>query len=158
MKKIFTLISLFTGVAFLTSTVFAASVLLTPEKVSPAESGPTANTKGITIDESLPPPDALTIHNAMDDFKHLSKADKKERFKEAKAALKQYKKDKRSGQASEGGTEMNLFLLILITILLPPLGVYLHEGQINTKFWISIILTLLFYFPGLIYGLIVVLS
>ena len=157
MKKIFTLICLFTGVAFLTSTVFAASVVLTPEKVSPAESGATANTKGITIDETLPPPDALIIHNAMEDFKHLSKTEKKERVKEAKAAIKQYKQDKRSGRTS-GESGMNLFLLILITILLPPLGVYLHEGQINTKFWISIILTLLFYFPGLIYGLIVVLS
>lgn len=157
MKKIFTLLSMLTGVAFLAGTAFAASVVLTPENVSPAESGPTANTKGITIDETMPPADALIIHNAMEDFKHLSKAEKKERIKEAKATIKQYKKDKRSGRTS-GESDMSLFLLILITILLPPLGVYLHEGQINTKFWLAVVLTLLFYFPGLIYGLIVVLS
>ena len=157
MKKIFTLISMMTGVTLLTSTVFGSSVLLTPENIAPAPSVPTANTKGITIDETLPPPDALTIHNAMEDFKHLSKVEKKARIKEAKSAIKQYKKDKRSGQTS-GESDMSLFLLILITILLPPLGVYLHEGEINTKFWLAIVLTLLFYFPGLIYGLIVVLS
>ncbi|RPD48291.1 YqaE/Pmp3 family membrane protein [Paracnuella aquatica] len=52
----------------------------------------------------------------------------------------------------------NQLLLVIITILLPPLGVYLHEGEINTRFWISLLLTLLFYIPGLIYSLIVVLG
>lgn len=52
----------------------------------------------------------------------------------------------------------NLLVLILITILIPPLGVFLHQGAINTKFWLSLLLTLLFYVPGLIYSLIVVLG
>lgn len=52
----------------------------------------------------------------------------------------------------------NQLLLIIVTILVPPLGVFLHQGVINTKFWISLLLTLLFYIPGLIYSLIVVLG
>lgn len=52
----------------------------------------------------------------------------------------------------------NKLLLIVITILIPPLGVFLHQGAINTKFWVSLLLTLLFYVPGLIYSLIVVLG
>ncbi|HKL39835.1 MAG TPA: YqaE/Pmp3 family membrane protein [Cryomorphaceae bacterium] len=47
-------------------------------------------------------------------------------------------------------------LVIILTILLPPLGVALVFG-IGTEFWISLILTLLFYVPGLIYSLIVIL-
>jgi uncharacterized membrane protein YqaE (UPF0057 family) len=47
-------------------------------------------------------------------------------------------------------------LIIILTILLPPLGVALVFG-IGTEFWISLLLTLLFYFPGLIYSLIVIL-
>uniref|UniRef100_UPI0006850D23 YqaE/Pmp3 family membrane protein n=1 Tax=Cesiribacter andamanensis TaxID=649507 RepID=UPI0006850D23 len=47
-------------------------------------------------------------------------------------------------------------LLVIITILLPPLGVFLHQGEINAKFWISLLLTLLFYVPGLIYSLLVI--
>jgi uncharacterized membrane protein YqaE (UPF0057 family) len=42
--------------------------------------------------------------------------------------------------------------------LLPPLAVYLHQGVINTKFWISILLTLCFWIPGVIYALLVVLD
>jgi len=47
-------------------------------------------------------------------------------------------------------------LLIILAILLPPLAVYLHQGEINSKFWISLLLTLLFFIPGVIYALLVV--
>jgi uncharacterized membrane protein YqaE (UPF0057 family) len=95
------------------------------------------------------------IDEALKEFKTLSKHDRKERIKDAKKAWKEYRADKKAGRA-EGNT--NTLLLVLIAILLPPLAVYLHEGEINTRFWISIILTLLFYFPGLIYALIIILS
>jgi len=91
---------------------------------------------------------------AMTEFKSLSKHEKKGRIKEAKKTLKQYKADKRAGRAEPSG---NTVLLVILAILLPPLAVYLHEGQINTKFWISILLTLLFWIPGVIYALIVIL-
>lgn len=91
---------------------------------------------------------------AMKEFKSLSKHEKKGRIKEAKKTLKQYKADKRAGRAEPSD---NTVLLVILAILLPPLAVYLHEGQINTKFWISILLTLLFWIPGVIYALIVIL-
>lgn len=47
-------------------------------------------------------------------------------------------------------------LLTIITIFIPPLGVYLHQGVINEKFWISLVLTILFFIPGLIYSLLVI--
>lgn len=47
-------------------------------------------------------------------------------------------------------------VLVIVTILIPPLGVYLHQGEINSKFWISLVLTLLFYLPGLVYSLLVI--
>lgn len=43
------------------------------------------------------------------------------------------------------------FLRILISILLPPLGVFLQEG-IGGHFWLNILLTLLGYVPGLIHA------
>ena len=43
-------------------------------------------------------------------------------------------------------------IIILIAILLPPLGVALKHG-LGTQFLISLILTLIFYVPGLIYSL-----
>ncbi|HPD54609.1 MAG TPA: YqaE/Pmp3 family membrane protein [Bacteroidia bacterium] len=50
---------------------------------------------------------------------------------------------------------MPFWLLIVLCILLPPLAVFLKFG-IGTEFWISLILTLIFWLPGVIYALIVV--
>ena len=99
--------------------------------------------------------DNIKVSEALKEFSSLSKAERKVRIKEAKQTLKQYKKDKKN-KKGEGST--NTLLLVIVTILLPPLGVFLHEGEINSKFWIDLLLTLLFYLPGLIYGLIVVLG
>ena len=41
---------------------------------------------------------------------------------------------------------------IIITILLPPLGVFLQVG-LGKHFWINILLTLLGYFPGLVHAI-----
>jgi uncharacterized membrane protein YqaE (UPF0057 family) len=46
---------------------------------------------------------------------------------------------------------MNL-LRIVLTILLPPLGVFLSVG-IGLHFWLNILLTLFGYLPGLIHGI-----
>ncbi|MBA2498147.1 MAG: YqaE/Pmp3 family membrane protein [Chitinophagaceae bacterium] len=52
----------------------------------------------------------------------------------------------------------NTLLLVILAILLPPLAVYLHQGEINSKFWIALLLTLLFWIPGIIYALVVILG
>jgi uncharacterized membrane protein YqaE (UPF0057 family) len=49
-------------------------------------------------------------------------------------------------------TEINAILLVIIAILLPPVAVLLVDG-LSGPFWLSILLTLLFYLPGLIYAL-----
>jgi len=49
-------------------------------------------------------------------------------------------------------------LHVILAIIFPPLGVALHEDDINSKFWICLLLTFLFYLPGLIYALIVILD
>ncbi|KAA6432600.1 YqaE/Pmp3 family membrane protein [Rufibacter glacialis] len=46
-------------------------------------------------------------------------------------------------------------VMIVLAILLPPLAVFLHEG-LGSRFWISILLTLLFFIPGVIFALLVV--
>jgi uncharacterized membrane protein YqaE (UPF0057 family) len=97
---------------------------------------------------------AITLKNAMLEFKSLSKQERKARIKEAKVALKEFKAQKDSG--TEAST--NTLLLVILAILLPPLAVYLHENAINGKFWLSVLLTLLLWVPGIIYALIVVLT
>ena len=99
-------------------------------------------------------PDPATTKSAISEFKNLSKQERKSRIKEAKKEIKAYKAAKKEG--AEPST--NTLLLVILAILLPPLAVYLHQGEINSKFWISLILTLLFWLPGVIYALIVILG
>jgi uncharacterized membrane protein YqaE (UPF0057 family) len=91
---------------------------------------------------------AVNVNEAVDAFKSLSRKERKDRVKDAKAALKAWKQN--------GENDTNMLLLVIVTILLPPLGVALYEKKITTKFWISLLLTLLFYLPGLIYSLLVI--
>lgn len=100
-------------------------------------------------------PDPRTVNAAIKEFNALSKQDRKARIKEAKKVIKQYKADKKAGKA-EG--ETSKVLLVILAIILPPLAVYLHQGEINSKFWISLVLTILFFVPGVIYSLLVVLD
>lgn len=46
---------------------------------------------------------------------------------------------------------------ILLSILVPPLGVFLQVG-IGLQFWINIVLTLLGYVPGVIHAIYIILK
>ncbi|MGB8191570.1 MAG: YqaE/Pmp3 family membrane protein [Chitinophagaceae bacterium] len=114
-------------------------------------------TMAVTVPVSTPAstePDPATVKSALEEFKSLSRKERKVRVKEAKKAIKNFKADKRAGKAPSDNT----VLLVILAILLPPLAVYLHQGEVNTKFWISLLLTLLFWLPGVIYALIVILG
>jgi uncharacterized membrane protein YqaE (UPF0057 family) len=52
-------------------------------------------------------------------------------------------------------SEAPMILLIILCFLLPPLAVFLARG-IGNEFWISLLLTILFWIPGVIYSLLVV--
>ncbi|CCC69526.1 hypothetical protein NCAS_0C05360 [Naumovozyma castellii] len=46
---------------------------------------------------------------------------------------------------------------ILLAIFLPPLGVFLQCG-LGVEFWLDLVLTLLAFFPGMLYALYVTLT
>lgn len=58
---------------------------------------------------------------------------------------------------SSGGGSDDKVLYVIICIFIPFLAVALFQNSITSDFWIDLILTLLFYLPGLIYGLWVIL-
>jgi uncharacterized membrane protein YqaE (UPF0057 family) len=133
MKKITTrILSLLVMVSVCSSPVLAASL--------PVDN--TAKTE----------PAPATVTTAVDEFRSLSKHERKSRIKEVKKLLKEHKADKKAGRAEE----TDQVLLAILAILLPPLAVYLKEGEVNSRFWISLILTLLFWIPGVIFALLVV--
>lgn len=51
----------------------------------------------------------------------------------------------------------NDFIKILLSVLLPPLGVALEVG-ITKHFWINVILTLLGYIPGIVHAVYIIAS
>jgi uncharacterized membrane protein YqaE (UPF0057 family) len=103
----------------------------------------------------LPPADTKTnavISEAVSEFNSLSKTEKKERVSKVKAAVQQYKASLKNGDSIDD----NKLLAIIFAIILPPVGVVLYENKVTTKFWISLLLTFIFWLPGMIYSLLVV--
>lgn len=129
--------------------LISASMLCGP--VMAAATFPTSNSS-VPLTTPVTDPAKPSVKAALAEFKNLSKKDRKLRVKEAKKQLKEFKKEKRYGNK----TAPDKVLLIVLAILLPPLAVYLHQGEVNNKFWISLLLTLLFFIPGVIYSLLVV--
>jgi len=79
---------------------------------------------------------------------NLTAKEKRMKRKELKQALKDAKGD---------GAVIGTLLLVIIAILLPPLAMAIYDG-ITARFWISLLLTILGYLPGLIYTLVVILG
>ena len=63
--------------------------------------------------------------------------------------------DETSDEANRNSSSAPFWVIILFCILIPPIGVALKFGIVD-KFWICLLLTLLFWLPGAIYALIVV--
>lgn len=139
MKKITYLIA--AAIVLNLSTVSASAVETT------VSTGETAKSSSTTVNM-----DDAVVNDAMSQFKSLSRVDRKAKLKEVKSLMKEYKANKAT---ATGSTDK--VLLAILAILLPPLAVYLHEGTTNSTFWISVLLTLLFWIPGVIFALITVL-
>lgn len=137
---------------FLTLAVFFCTASV---QASFSLSEPVSNSSKDSAVEKEVIPDNAVVTDALHEFKSLTRVERKMRISEAKKTWKEYKAAKKAG-TSEPST--NTILLAILAILLPPLAVYLHEGVINGKFWLDLLLTLLFYLPGMIYALIVVLG
>lgn len=149
MKKIITCIAIITFSFFAFSSSAAKITLSTPDS------------------SIMEKPTVTSIKDALKEFNSMSHHDKKMQFKEMKKELKQYKADKKAGK----DVDSDVVLQAILAIFIPPLAVYLHEGETNNKFWISVLLTvlglLIFGFagvlflgtlPSIIYALIVILS
>jgi uncharacterized membrane protein YqaE (UPF0057 family) len=119
--------------------VFSASLSKTPQEAA----------KEVSAEPAIG-----ALQDAMKEFRSLSRKERKEKLKDVKSQLKHYKAEQAAGREPV----TNTLLLVIIAILLPPLAVYLHQGEINNKFWIALLLTILLYLPGLIYALVTILS
>lgn len=130
----------------------AAPVLEANAAVSPVvriqnKTAPVAKVPAVAPRLSPVNPDASIANSpelaqAREKLASLNKAEKKALKKELRQAIAQQ-------------SDVSLVVLVILAILLPPLAVALKEG-ITNRFWISLLLTLLFFLPGVIYALLVV--
>lgn len=80
------------------------------------------------------------------------KPDRKTTFREARKMVRAFRKQWKKYDEDEDRT----ILLAVLCIFLPFLAVYLKEGEITDRFWISLLLSLLFWVPGVVYSFLVV--
>ncbi len=99
------------------------------------------------------PPVETGINVAPPAEKELTRKEKREMRKAMKEQIRNAIKNGKAQGASD-----DMLLLIVLSFLLPPLAMYLYEGDVTTRFWISLLLTILFWVPGVIYTLWVILA
>lgn len=75
-----------------------------------------------------------------------------------RTALRQLKKERKTGKRNAKTDDTELILLVILCFLLPPIAVGLATDWETTPLIISILLTIFFWIPGVIYALIVVLG
>lgn len=77
------------------------------------------------------------------------------KFSLSSVQMQEQKLINKTAHNNRKASDVDLLLLVILAILLPPLAVFLKRG-LDSMFWISLILTLLFWFPGAIFALLVV--
>ncbi|HMU47535.1 MAG TPA: YqaE/Pmp3 family membrane protein [Chitinophagaceae bacterium] len=88
---------------------------------------------------SSPVHDSTQVKAAIAAFKSLPAKEKRYRLREARKSIKEFKAAKKAGS----DPDVNTLLLVILALLLPPLAVYLHQGEANSKFWITTLLFVL---------------
>lgn len=64
---------------------------------------------------------------------------KEQRRSFRKAVREQFRQMRQNGSSSD----VELVLLVIIALLIPPLAMFLYDGEASSRFWISLVLALL---------------
>ena len=84
------------------------------------------------------------------------KLKRKLRWQMFKAGVKSIFQPKKAQKNPLGTQDTALIVLVILAIIIPPIAVLLYEGGLTPRFWLSLLLTILGYLPGIIYALLVV--
>ncbi len=138
------------GILLVTSALIICSYSFTPSHAAVLPSSEVA--MPAPVPASKPTPEEIKA--AIKAFNALPKKERKAKIKQAKQAIKEFKKQKRSGMDPSTDT----LLLVIIAIFIPPLAVYLHQGETNNKFWITTLLFVLGIIAGFIFSWLLILA
>lgn len=137
--------------------LFLSAILVYTEKAAAVVVPP--------VSEPLTEEQKAVARSAFEELKSLPKKERMSKLKQARQAIRDYKAAKKAGKDVDTST----LILVILAILLPPLAVYLHEQEVNTKFWVTLLLFLLglagaflfswlLIFAAVVYALLVVLG
>lgn len=137
--------------------LFLSAILVYTEKAAAVVVPP--------VTEPLTEEQKAVARSAFEELKSLPKKERMSKLKQARQAIRDYKAAKKAGKDVDTST----LILVILAILLPPLAVYLHEQEVNTKFWVTLLLFLLglagaflfswlLIFAAVVYALLVVLG
>ena len=118
------------------------------------------------IEEIVPPADLAASAEHIDNitpslkiidaeiirYSEVTRQEKREMQKEVKAKLRSMPPGKINTAKPD-----NDILYAILSVVLPPLAVYLYENRtLTTNFWVDLVLTLFFWVPGIVFALLVV--
>ncbi len=124
-----------------------------------------ASASSIVIPTTIDSSERALVRASYEAFRSLPGKERRQKLLEARREIKKFKAARKAGKEAD----TNLLVLVVLAILLPPLAVYLHEHDTNTKFWITLLLFLLgiagavfisnwLIFAAIVYALIIVLG
>lgn len=101
----------------------------------------------------MPADMAASDATAVQSFSEINRSEMRKSIRSHRKAAR----NNSAASASASASAESKLLFVILAIFIPPLAVGLLYG-ISTEFWISLILTLLFFIPGMIYSIIKVLA
>lgn len=105
---------------------------------------------------TITPIEKKEIFHSMKPFSVIKKV--KEIKREIKSMNLNSESKNRMNTQVENHLQGDQLLSVIVAIFLPFVGVAIYEDGITSHFWIALLLTLLFYLPGLIYALVIILG
>lgn len=133
----------------------------TNNSLTPRTLATTALAIPITVEEK-----ESSIKNELKDFIQTKKAAIVANQAVSKKAFKVKKKEIRHAmKAAKVVNKKNFFsmsragfLLIVLAVLIPPLAMFIYDEGLSYRFWLSLILTIIGFVPGMIYTLVIILN
>ena len=131
---------------------FTLSLLLTLLAFGPLSAAIVVPVTPAATEEATAAKEAAVLEAAREyreSLENMSARERRELKREQRRAVKEALDNRQDAST-------NTILLVILAILLPPVAVLVYEGELTSRFWIALLLTLLFYLPGLIYALLVI--
>lgn len=92
--------------------------------------------------------------------KRQSAKEVRQQSRQERKAVRKQIRTKLKEIRSNSGSDIDPVILALLSIIFPlaPIMMYIFEGSATDRFWISLVLALLFYLPAVIYNFIIMLD